>query len=299
MYRPVLVFAVVVLSTGLASAETLKIRALPRHGISRQTFLTSGYAGRLALVAGRNIRSDEDARKSEDLRLLEDGACYQIVDAPLPESGVLYFAVSQAAMNTTFRNTFIAAQVLRYIRSRAPSNVAVSRNTVPKDRPAPWAEDDPKKTEVRGFDSDLLGRTPGEFAAAHKLQSDGEFNVTRVNDFFKDTRELSLPWHALLPRLEADGKSQGYYSSLDSSLAPVWSGLIDEHSGPGGGPYRVLARSYLISLKFGHRSGKPVVFHANRHDAQRVVVRIGTPSASDFPASQTVAFGFSWNGGCY
>lgn len=299
MYRLVLVFAVVVLSTGLASAESFKIKALPRHGISRQTFLTSGYAGRLALVAGRDIRSDRDARRSDDLRLLEDGACYQIVDAPLPASGVLYFAVSQAAVNTTFRNTFIAVQVLRYIRGSAASNTAVSRNTVPKDKPAPWVEENQRKTEIRGFNSDLLDRTPKEFAAAHTLLPDKKFDIGRVDTFFKDTGELSLPWHAALPRLEADGKSDGYYSSLDASLAPVWSGLIDDHAGPGGGPYRVLARSYLISLKFGHRSGKPVVFHANRHDAQRIVVRIGTPPASDFPASQTVAFGFSWDGGCY
>jgi len=299
MVRCGLAFCLLALSTSLAAADAFTIRALPRHGLKRQTFLSSGYAGRVALVAGSNINSDHEARRSDDLRLLQDSSCYQIVDAPLPASGVLYFAVSQAAENTTFRNTFIAAQVLRFIRGTAPSNVAVSRNTVRKGRPAPWEVDNKKKNEVRGFDSDLLGRPPAAFAAAHKLQANGKFDVTRVDNFFAGISDLNLPWHALLPRIEWEGKYQGYYSSLDPALAPVWSGLIDEDLAPSGGPYRILARSYLISLKFGHKSQMPVIFHADRHGAERVVLRIGTPSASDFPARRTIAFGFSAGGGCY
>lgn len=298
MVRCLVALFVLALSTGFAVADTFTIRALPRHGISRQTFLSSGYAGRVALVAGTGIKDDDGAGKSDDLRLLQDASCYPIIDAPLPKSNVLYFAVSQAATNTTYRNAFIAAQVLRFIRSSKPSDVAVSRNTVSKGKPAPWEEDDKKKNEIRGFNSDLLGRTPAAFAAAHKLQPDGQLDAKRINDFFANIKDISLPWHALLPRMEGKGKFQGYYSSLDPVLAPVWSGLIDENPAPSGGPYRILARSYLISLKFGHKSGIPVVFHADRHGADRVVLRIGTPSASDFPARQTVALGLS-PGGCY
>lgn len=281
-----------VLSSGAALSQTLTVNAVSSNGLPRSEFLTEGYSGAVALVAGANINSQEQAETADDLRLLQTGICYNLVGVPRSRNGRLYLAISQAATNTTYQNAFIAAQVIRFVPSSASgSDVAVSRND------GPWVRiKGNKPAPSPGADWKPLGKTAEEFADAHTLR-DGRFQDTKIDALFANTKDgRNVRWHARLPRKLSASRIDGYYSSLDPALEPVWSGLMSEFRPPSQTNYRRLVRSYLISLNFGARSGRPIVFVTDPLDAEVVVVRIQSAPGSNLSTDHTFGFGLTSKG---
>jgi hypothetical protein len=286
-------FILTVLFLGLsaqnASSQLLNIAPLPREKLSRSDFLTEGYSGSVALVAG-NINSRAQAENTDDLHLLQDGTCYPLIGFQRSGARRLYFAVSQAATNTTYRNAFLAAQVIRFVPStQIGSDVAVSRS------PGPWVTVQGSPRPSPGSDSSLLGRTAEDFVSAHSLR-DGSFQPPLIDSFFNNTNDGNVRWHARLPRKISAKQIDGYYSSLDPRLEPVWTGLIGEFKPPPEARYKRFVRSYLISLDFGSASGRPVVFATDQLDAEYVVVRIQSAPGSNLSTNHTFAFGLTSRG---
>lgn len=286
--RFVLMLLTLGLSTDNAFSQMLTVAPLPREQLSRSEFLKDGFGGSVALVGG-NIGSRAQAETADDLRLLRDGTCYPLVDFQRSRTGRLYIAISQAANNTTYRNAFLAAQVIRFVPSaQTGSDVAVSRS------PGPWVAIRGTR-RLPGGDSTFLGKTVEEFTAAHAL-SGGEFQNPMIDTFFRNTNDGTVRWHARLPRKVSANQVDGYYSSLDPRLEPVWTGLIREFARPPEEKYRRYVRSHLISLDFGGRSGRPVVFETDPLDAEYVVIRIQSAPGSNFSANHTFAFGLTSRG---
>jgi hypothetical protein len=286
-------FVLAVLFLGLsaqsASSQLLSIAPLPRDTLSRSDFLKDGYSGSVALVAGR-FNSREEAERSDDLRLLRSGICYPLVDFQRSGTGRLYFAVSQAATNTRYRNAFLAAQVIRFVpSSQIESDVAVSRN------PGPWVTIQGRPRPSRASDSQFLGKTAEQFVDAHAL-GNGKFQPPLLDSFFKNTGDGRIQWHARLPRKISERQIDGYYSSLDPQLKPVWTGLIGEFKPSREARYKRFVRSYLISLDFGSASGRPVVFATDPLEAEYIVVRIQSAPGSNLSTNYTFAFGLTDRG---
>ena len=289
MNRFILTVLMLGLSADGAMSQTLTIAPLPRDKLSRSDFLTEGYSGSVALVVG-SINSRAQAENTDDLRLLQSGTCYPLVDFQRSGMRQLYFAVSQAATNTTYRNAFLAAQVIRFAPSaQKGSDVSVSRS------PGPWVTARGRPRPSPGSDSKFFGKTAEEFASAHVLR-DGNFEASLVEPFFTNTNDGNVRWHARLPRKVSANQIDGYYTSLDPRLAPVWTGLINEFGPPPETSYKRFVRSYLISLDFGSRSGRPIVFATDPLDAEYVVVRIQSAPGSNLSTNHTFAFGLTSKG---
>jgi len=287
--RIVLILPILGLFVASAFSQTLTIAPLPRDKLPRSAFLTEGYSGSVALVAG-DINDSAQAENADDLRLLRPGECYPLVDFPRSRTGRLYFAISQATTNTTYRNAFLAAQVIRFVPSQTGSDVAVSRSK------GPWVALRGRPRPSPGADWNFLGKTAEQFADAHAL-SGGNFQGAKVDAFFANTKDgNNVQWHARLPRKVSAKQIDGYYSSLDPALAPVWTGLMNEFATPPQESYRKLIRSYLISLDFGAKSGRPVVFATDPLDADYVIVRIQSAPGSNFSTNHTFAFGLTSRG---
>jgi hypothetical protein len=286
----ILIALLVGLPAGAAFSQTLTVTPIPRDRLSRSDFLTQGYSGSVALVAG-NINSSEQAEIADDLRLLQPGACYPLIDFPRSRTRRLYFAISQAATNTTYRNAFLAAQVIRFVRSpQSGSDIAVSRNK------GPWVTIRGNPRPSPGADWNFLGKTAEEFVDAHSLR-DGSFQDPKVDAFFTNTKDgKNVRWHARLPRKLSAEQIDGYYSSLDPGLEPVWTGLIKDFAAPPQVNYRRFIRNYLISLDFGSLSGRPIVFATDPLDAEYVIVRIQSAPGSNLSTNHTFAFGLTSSG---
>jgi hypothetical protein len=252
--------------------------------LDRATFMAEGRAGTVALATGAAISSVATAAGSNSFRPVENGACYSIVDDRiLSGTGRLYFAVNHNVPYAPAKNSFLAIQVIRFTASNAPSNVAVSRS------PGAWLSISRNRAARPVGEGKFLGRTPEEFANAHRLRG-GNFDLGAVNSFFSGSTERSVEWHARLAKRGNSDEPAGYYSSLDPALAPVWSGTTDQYTLPSDRTYQRLVRSYLISLDYGTKDSVPVVFNTDRIASDFVVVRISSAPGSGFNIDQTFSF---------
>jgi hypothetical protein len=243
--------------------------------------MAEGRAGTIALAAGAAISSQAAAAGSGSFRPVENGACYSIVDNRiLSGTGRLYFAVNHNVPDAPAKNSFLAIQVIRFTASGAPSNVAVSRS------PGAWLSISSNRPARPVGEGKFLGRTPEEFANAHRLRA-GSFDPAAVQSFFSGSTDRSVEWHARLAKRGFTGEVAGFYSSLDPELAPVWSGTIDQYAPPSDRTYQRLVRSYLISLDYGTQDSVPVIFYTDRLGSDFVVIRVSSAPGSGFNIDQT------------
>jgi hypothetical protein len=279
--RVLLAFAFFIASLD-AQAQSFTKASL-KEKIDRNTFMSEGRAGSVALSAGPAIDSKDKAAANNDFRPLEDGKCYSVVgNRPLSRTGRLYFAVNHNASEPRYQNGFLAIQIVR-IRSSAvdESDVAVSRNPSKS-----WVSIDRNSVPQAAGESKLLGRSPEQFAAVHTLDA-GTFNFPAITTFFTGTKDGDIEWHARLKRRNSSGADDGYYSSLDPQLEGTWSGLINGFPAPKNGSYQRLVRSYLISLDFGSQSNRPIIFYSEPVGSGLILVRITSSPGSGFNVDKT------------
>jgi hypothetical protein len=252
-----------------------------KEKIDRNTFMSEGRAGSVALSAGAAIDSKDKAAANNDFRPLDDGKCYSVIgDRPLSKTGRLYFAVNHNVPEPPYKNAFLAVQVVRIHATNTAdkSDVAVSRNASDS-----WVSIGKNSAARPVGEGKPLARSPEEFAAAHTLEA-GNFNPSAIDKFFAGTK---VEWHARLPRRNSSGATDGNYSSLDPELAGTWSGLINGFQLPKDRSYQRLVRSYLISLEFGNQSDRPIIFYTEPLGADLILVRISSSSASGFNVDRT------------
>jgi hypothetical protein len=263
-----------------AAAQSF-VRAKLEPQLDRATFMAEGRAGTVALVIGAKVDSKASAASSDSFRPVQNGECYSILDSRiLSNTHRLYFAVNHNVPNPPAKNSFLAIQVIRYTKS-IRSDVAVSRND------GDWRSLNLHKRAARPVgEGPFMGSTPEEFAAVHRLTG-GAFSQNAIKTFFSGSTDRAIEWHAELPRLGSQGV-EGFYSSLDPELAPTWSGTIDDY--PPAKPYGRLVRSYLISLEYGTKDSKPVIFYTDRLGSDFVIIRVSSAAGSGFNIHQVFSF---------
>lgn len=285
MLRPAIIAVALFVPTSV-DGQTFSIGKL-EPSLNRKEFMAEGRSGSVALSAGVAINSEDAAKKNDDFRLLEDRKCYRVInEKPISSTRRLYFAINHNAKEVPYRNAFLAAQVVRFIRSNAMSDVAVSRNFSDS-----WVKLDGHGKPGRVGESKFLRKQPQEFAAAHTLQG-GKFDKNKIGQFFAPAK---VEWHARLPKMTGESSSDGHYSSLDDGLEEVWAKLQTDYQVKDKQSYQVLVRSYLISFKFGTNSAAPIVFYTDPLGSEFLMVRIASPADSNFAVDRTFSIALREN----
>lgn len=274
-----------------AISQSLTQVSLPQQTMTREAFMQDGFAGSVALVAGREITSSDKAQQSDKLIPLQNGACYRVInDSRISSTGHLYFAINHRLSQPDFRNAFVAVQVLRFVPAQnSSSDVAVTRSGTK------WVDLHSGRA-IGHLQTDMLHISVDDFVSAHTLVG-GTFDEPRIRKLFAHTVQKQVVFHGRLQK-EALSKSKDFYSSLDPALASQWTGLATEYKVPDDKRYAVFMRNYLISFKFAAKADpSPLIFSTDKIGSEHILVRLSPSVGSGFGAvAQT--FEFANNADC-